>query len=314
MQGRHLTATVVVQDVSTGAVVVAASSQPSSLEPTTQLLPLSLSKVFLAASWWDENQPDQTFRSHGSPTDPNPAFRQIVNTHEILVGGSDSAGEQMAIALRHSVGTQAVLSDLYRYGFNRSDESHLGDLDPQRPSRVKVGSASATLADLTDEQWGKALSIGETHMQTTPLQVSEFLQAVGNHGIGCALVFKQASEIKGIQKQQQTCHAPERVVKAATAGRIMAAMTDTVKRGTASSIAAALHDTGWSMGGKTGTGGRVGVPLSEMDGCFAGLIFDIHGNARFTIATFVREGGTGGGNAALISAAIARYLATGRAS
>jgi len=38
------------------------------------------------------------------------------------------------------------------------------------------------------------------------------------------------------------------------------------------------------------------------------LIFDTHRTARFTVATFVRHGGTGGGNAAKLSADLARYL------
>jgi hypothetical protein len=47
---------------------------------------------------------------------------------------------------------------------------------------------------------------------------------------------------------------------------------------------------------------------SQLDGWFAGLIFDSQGEARFTVATFVRHGGTGGGNAAKISAELARYI------
>jgi cell division protein FtsI/penicillin-binding protein 2 len=41
---------------------------------------------------------------------------------------------------------------------------------------------------------------------------------------------------------------------------------------------------------------------------FAGLVFDPQGRARFTVATYVRHGGRGGENAALISAQLARYL------
>jgi hypothetical protein len=38
------------------------------------------------------------------------------------------------------------------------------------------------------------------------------------------------------------------------------------------------------------------------------LIFDPQGQARFTVATFVRHGGPGGGNAAKISAKVAKFL------
>jgi cell division protein FtsI/penicillin-binding protein 2 len=82
-------------------------------------------------------------------------------------------------------------------------------------------------------------------------------------------------------------------------------MRDVVQRGTAKGIAQALSDTGWSIGGKTGSSGPVGP---QSDGWFAGLVFDTKREARFTIATFVRHGGTGGGNAARLSADLARYL------
>ncbi len=92
----------------------------------------------------------------------------------------------------------------------------------------------------------------------------------------------------------------------------MAAMVDTVQRGTATRIASTLSGTGWAIGGKTGTGGRAGGPLNQQDGWFAGLIFDNQGKARYTVATFVRRGGLGGGNAAEISAQLARFLTVGR--
>lgn len=110
-------------------------------------------------------------------------------------------------------------------------------------------------------------------------------------------------------RSEPACIASERVLEPATAKQLGEAMIDTVKRGTADRISGALEGTGWMIGGKTGTGGRPGAPLNQQDGCFAGLVFDNQGKARFTVATFVREGGTGGGNAAEISAAIARFLA-----
>jgi cell division protein FtsI/penicillin-binding protein 2 len=85
-------------------------------------------------------------------------------------------------------------------------------------------------------------------------------------------------------------------------------MRDTVERGTAESIAKALGDTGWRIGGKTGSGTALLPKGAQIDGWFAGLIFDPRGEARFTVATFVRSGGYGGENAARISAALARYI------
>ena len=87
-----------------------------------------------------------------------------------------------------------------------------------------------------------------------------------------------------------------------TAQRLQAALRDNVQRGTATSIAKALEGTPWQIGGKTGSGGP------QLDGWFAGLVFDPEGHARFTVATFVRHGGYGGGNGARISADVAAYI------
>jgi cell division protein FtsI/penicillin-binding protein 2 len=86
-------------------------------------------------------------------------------------------------------------------------------------------------------------------------------------------------------------------------------LRDVVARGSATRIAAALTGTGWSIGGKTGRGGRAGEPMERQDGWFAGLIFDPQGKPRFTVATFVAQGGLGAGHAADIAVQLARLLA-----
>jgi cell division protein FtsI/penicillin-binding protein 2 len=308
MISRHLMAVSVVQQVSTGAVVLFAASAPDKLDVSTPVPPLSLSKVFLAASWWDHNLPDREFESlHGTENAENPAYRKKVNVQEMLVGGSDSAGIQMALALRKLVGTEAVLVDLRRFGFNRSGQLSWAEIDPEWKQRLRVQTADASLHDLNDQAWGSALSIGENHMTISALQVSQFFQAVGNGGVSCSSIALRSTENSpGISKRG--CISPSRVMNRTTAKRLMNAMLDTVKRGTASGISKALEDLGWSIGGKTGTGGVNGAPTSEQDGWFAGLIFDRKLKARFTVATFTRRGGTGGGNAAEISAALAHFL------
>jgi cell division protein FtsI/penicillin-binding protein 2 len=310
MNSRHLMAVTVVQQVSTGAVVLFAASEPDKLDVSTPVLPLSLSKVFLAASWWEHNLPDREFESvHGTENAENPAYRKRVSAQEMLVGGSDSAGIQMALALRKAVGEAAVLDDLHRFGFNGSSQLFWADVDPEWKIRLKVQTADASLNDLSDQAWGSALSIGESHMTISALQASQFFQAVGNGGVSCSPVALRLRENPhGVSKRG--CIAPSHVMTDKTATRLRNAALDTVKRGTASGISAALNDVGWSMGGKTGTGGLKGAPTREQDGWFAGLIFDRTLKARFTVATFARRGGTGGGNAAQISAAMADFLAS----
>ena len=91
-------------------------------------------------------------------------------------------------------------------------------------------------------------------------------------------------------------------------------MRGTVERGTAKSAFPILAGSGWSMGGKTGTGPEPGTTAAGpgSDGCFTGLIFDPQGKARFTVVTFVKHGGFGGGNAARISAELALFLSGAR--
>ena len=299
MRKRSLEAVSVMQDVSTGALVVFAASEPSKLDVSTQVLPLSLCKVFLAASWWDHGQPDLL----ASTTSEQP-----VNVHEMLVGGSDSSGRRVALALRKAVGTQAVLADFRRYGFNRGDESFWAEVDPHWKKRLTPQPAYARLDALNDENWSSVLSIGESDMATTALLVSRFFQAVGNNGLLCAPVARVVTQGTG-SVRDVICSAPSRMVEETTAKNLMAAAIDTVKRGSARRIAGALSDVGWAMGGKTGTGGRPGAPMEKQDGWFAGLVFDRHGKARYTVATFVSGGGLGGVNAAEISATVARFLA-----
>jgi hypothetical protein len=314
MSEHQLEAVIVVQDVRTGALVVFAASQPSRLDVATPVFPLSLSKLWLAASWWDNRPPDSSFDStKGTPNAQNPDPKCPLLVHEMLVGGSDLAGEQMAVALRKSVGTKVVLEDFKRYGFgprtsSPRDETFWDELAPAWKSRLLPAPAYVSLSDETNnEEWAEALSIGEIDMQVTALHVSRFLQAVGNDGV---MLQPGARE-----EQSSPSPAPRRelnnsfrVIQKSTARRLQAAMRDCVQHGTAKSIARALENTGWQIGGKTGSGPALLPKGSQIDGWFAGLIFGPERKARFTVATFVRSGGFGGENAAKISADLVRYL------
>ena len=306
MRADHLEAVTVIQDVRTGAVITFAASQPSKLDVNTHVLPLSLSKLLLAASWWDNQQPDSTFDS----TDG----RSRVSVHEMLVGGSDTAGRQMAVALRHSIGTKLVLQDFARYGFSLrtaspEDPAIWADLNPTWKKRLIARPAYVQLSDETaDTEWADTLSIGEANMSVTAVHMSRFLQAVGNNGVMLPPVAREKARPKSLPPPTNS----SRIMKESTAQRLQAAMREVVQRGTAKSIATVLEKTKWQIGGKTGTGPGVIGPQS--DGWFAGLIFDPKGNARLTVATFVRHGGRGGGNAARISAELARFIINGRAA
>ena len=181
-----LEAVTVIQDVRTAALVAFAASRPSELDVTTPVMPLSLSKLLLSASWWDHRQSDSNFEStRGTANAQNPAYRSRVSVHETLVGGSDSAGREMAVALRKWVGVKAVLSDFKRYGFGQRTslpvgEMFWGELAPTWQHRLNPGPAYVLLTDkVDDEEWSNVLSIGEDKLSVTALHVSRFLQAVG---------------------------------------------------------------------------------------------------------------------------------------
>ena len=307
-----------VQDVRTGAVVAFAASQPSELDITTPVSPLSLSKLLLAASWWDHRQPEVGFDStKGTPNAENPAYRSRVSIHEMLVGGSDSAGRQAAVTLRKAVGAKAVLEDLRRYGFGppvyaARDERFWGELAPTWKVRLTPQPAYVSLSGKTsDAQWAEALSIGETEMKVTALHVSRFLQAIGNDGVMLTPTAREEGPAPPVTQSSASgrrLRGSVRVMQASTARQLQSAMRDCVRRGTAKSIAQALADTGWQIGGKTGSGTALLPKGAQIDGWFAGLVFDPQGKARFTVATFVRSGGYGGENAARLSAEVVRPL------
>lgn len=315
MNASQLKAVTVVQDVHTGAVVAFVATHSSELDVATPVCPLSLSKLFLAASWWDHRQPDSSFDNlKGTANAQNPAYGSRVSVHETLVGGSDSAGEQMAIALRKSVGTKTVMEDFKRYGFgqraeSRRDHTFWEELAPTWETRLIPAAAYVSLSDETnDMEWGETLSIGEMNMSVTALHISRFLQAVGNDGVMLTPAAREEQSAPLEPVPRRDLKNSIRVMRESTARRLQVAMRDCVKRGTAESIATALEKGGWQIGGKTGSGTALLPKGAQIDGWFAGLIFDPEKKARFTVATFVRSGGYGGENAAKISAELARYI------
>ncbi|MGH9760241.1 MAG: penicillin-binding transpeptidase domain-containing protein [Blastocatellia bacterium] len=325
MTASQVKAFTVIQDVRTGALVAFAATHPSELDVTTPVNPLSLSKLLLAASWWDNGQPDSKFvKSGGTPDSADPAHSSGLTVHELLVHSNDSAGRQMALALRKSVGTATVIKDLNRYGLGQpsaspKDGTFWGELDPLWKARLLPAPAFVSLdRNTTDTDWADSLSVGEARMTVTALHVSRFLQAVGNRGLMVMPTARTESGASYAAKELvPRLHRRQRVVRIMrerTALRLQSAMRDVVQRGTARKIAKALvsqawdDGTGWRIGGKTGSGIALLPQASQVDGWFAGLLFDPHGSARLTIVTFVRSGGFGGEAAANISAELARYI------
>jgi hypothetical protein len=147
--------------------------------------------------------------------------------------------------------------------------------------RALHGDCTTLSAATSDKDWADALSLGEFDFRATPQGLSHFLRMIGRDGLG---------------------QDGRRRMRAATATRLHKAMLATVAFGTASGARDRLGN-GARLGRKTGTTGS-----EPHDGLFAGLVFDADGQARFTIVTYVRRGGFGGGAAAEISSDVARSL------
>jgi cell division protein FtsI/penicillin-binding protein 2 len=301
---------VVVEDARSGALVAFASASAvdaraggeilnSALGVTSAILPLSTSKVFLAASWWDheaEAAASKTCKSRQCMTD--------AEVREMLVTGSDSEGKRLALELRQAIGGERVLADLNGYGIpagvsnrNSLDAHFWGAIDPELREKLTPASAYASVAqDTPDNDWASAFSIGETGFSVTLLHISRFLQAVGNGGLMVAPVARvHAGTTRGDRDG-----VGKRVMQASTAKRLQSALIDNVERGTASGIRGRMGNT-WRIGGKTGTN-------SDPDGIFAGLVFDAAGVARYAFATYIKRGGRGGGVAAEVSADVMRFI------
>jgi len=300
MKEGQLEAIIVMLDVQTGALIAFAASNPAKLDVTTPLRPLSSVKLMAAASWLDHDGAKQ------------PDGEKLLA--DSIVSGDDNAGRRIASAVRDAVGTEKVLQDLARYGFPaqgydeaKTDITFWAELAPRYRSKLVPGATYHSLGNVTTtREWEDTLSIGEERFVTTALHLSRFLQAIGNSGILIAPVAQDGEARDGARSPA----VPARVMSESTALKLQEVMRGTVERGTAKSAKPILAAMGWSMGGKTGTGPD---PVSKAigsgsDGCFAGLIFDPQGKARFTVVTYVKHGGLGGGNAARISAEIAAYL------
>ena len=313
LRAAHLHGFTLMQDVRTGALVAFAATDPQTADVGTLVLPLSLTKLFLAASWWDHHLPEEGWDTSVPAELQSASEKTRASIHEMLVDGSDLRGRQLAVALRQSIGAAAVLKDLEKYGFaprkdSARDDTFWHNVAEIWQARLIPSRSHTSLTNETkDSAWANALSIGESDFMVTGLQISRFLQAVGHGGV--MLTPTARDEAEGAIDQGQRADADStRIMDGTTARRLQSAMRDTVQRGTAKGIASLLAGTGWQIGGKTGTGPGPEPIGPQSDGWFAGLIFDPKDNARFTTATFIEHGGRGGGNAARISAELARFV------
>jgi hypothetical protein len=284
-----LSGIVMMQDVRSGTVIVLDGMAPGAggigvrhegILPDGTFPPLSTVKLTTAAIWWE----------HKDSIDPEQQ-KNAPDVHEMLVSGADDPGRRLALLLRKTVGSEAVIAGIARFGIQPCAEG-------QRVNYYSPPSCDALSAKTADADWASALSIGESHIYESTEELSHFLQAVGNGGIMAAAPPASAPTTS------TTSQPARRIMSVDTAQALQSAMLDSVDHGSAKGIRDALG-SGWRIGGKTGTGPATAHPY---DGVFAGLVFDESGAARFTVLAYARHSGPGGGLPAEVAAAMAKFV------
>ena len=307
LAGHAAGASAIVQDVRTGAVLAYAATGDGARGLTEPVLPASVWKLVVAALWWEQGLGDgelacpATLDAGGgrimrnSTTSP----ARLAGPHEMLVRSCNTAAAGMALTLRDAMGERGVLDAVRRMGFGPA-AGGAGGRDTafwatrSADFRARMSPAQGRVA--VDDAWA-GFAIGTPGVQTTPLHVARFLQAIGNEGTMLAPTVDAALAGRT---------AGQRVMSPGTARRLQAAMLDVVRRGTGTAAARALGDSPWRLGGKTGTlPGEAG----GTDGWFAGLAFDADGRARYVVVVRLPGGGPGGGAPAQLAGRITRLLA-----
>lgn len=310
---------VVVQDVQTGALVAYAATgtpQQAPLGIRRYAAPGSVFKLALAALWWESGQPAETRLACPAriQVTPRSSIQNFEGTargvltapHEMLVYSCNTAAVQMALELRERIGSEAFVDAYQRFGFapyageppdgvepefwNTGSEAWQRRMSPP-PARIRIGERTSR------QEWAQ-LAIGQGPVDVTPIQVSRFVQAIGNRGVMLppALEWERALEPR----------EGRRIMSDATAQRLQAAMKGVVQRGTATRARALLEGSPWSLGGKTGT---AQVARADDDGWFAGLMFDEQGRPRYSVVVYLQGGGPGGRAPAALAAQMTRLLA-----
>jgi beta-lactamase regulating signal transducer with metallopeptidase domain len=305
---------VVVQDVATGAVISYTSASRTAEPRVTDVMPpASIWKLSLAAIWWEQGFANATIpcpkrlvidgRVIEHWGTPHPAM----NAANMLVESCNTAAATMALTLRDHLGPQGMRDAFRRMGFPVSMPSVTGDrlgdstfwatVSPAWRERMSPDRMVLRLpADEDDAGWA-SLALG-AGVELSPLHVARFLQAIGHDGL-----MRRPTIERGFAMQAEAGH---RIMSAATAQRLRAAMRDVVQRGTARKTASLLEPARWSLSGKTGTGTSHGS--ERIDGWFTGLLLDESQVPRYAVVVVVHGRGPGSGAAASIAAELTRAL------
>lgn len=310
----------VVQDVRTGAIVTyAATGAPEDppLGVKRYSPPGSVFKLALSAVWWEHGMSDdipipcpssiRTTERGGSISNfGNIGRGDVIGPPGMLIPSCNTAAVWMAWRLREEIGTEPFLEAYRSYGFipyeDEPPTDTIGDFwrttSDRWERRMTPAPSRLRMSENTgDAEWAQ-MAIGQGPVDVTVMGVSRFIQAIGNSGVMLPPTLE--SELA------EDPPRGERVMSEQTARKLMDAMKLVVDQGTARAAAGIIGDTGWDMGGKTGTAQVAG---RADNGWFAGLLFSPEGEPLYSIVSFVEGGGGGGGAPTRIAARVARDIA-----
>lgn len=325
LQRRGMDGAVVVQDVLTGAVIsYASASSAAESNVTRAMMPASIWKLSLAALWWEEGMGDREVPCADEMAVGATSIRHwrraprgTMNAAGMLVESCNTAAAHMALELRDRLGPDGMRDAFSRLGFQAQlrDDAALrpgsnGGADRMRREedfwataslawreRMSPARAVLRLPSRDDDAAWAGLGVGQA-VEVTPLHVARFLQAVGNDGVMQHPTIEPAYALREDSKQ--------RIMKAATARRMQDAMRTVVREGTARGISSMLHGARWTLGGKTGSARA--AESGQVDGWFAGLLFDERAVPRYAVVVYLQGSGPGGGESARFAADITRRL------
>lgn len=325
LQRRGMDGAVVVQDVRTGAVIsYASASRAAESNVTRAMMPASIWKLSLAAIWWEEGMGDRVVpcvdeMAVGSRSIRHwrRAPRGTMNAAGMLVESCNTAAAHMALELRDRLGPEGMRDAFGRLGFHartqgdaalrrginggadqiHREEDFWATASVSWRERMSPARAVLSLPSRDDDAAWASLGVGQA-VEVTLLHVARFLQAIGNDGVMQQPTTEPAFALRGDSEQ--------RIMKAATAKRLQDAMQAVVRDGTAKGASAMLRGARWTLGGKTGSSRS--VDSEQIDGWFAGLLFDESGASRYAVVVYLQGGGPGGGEAAGVAVDITRRL------
>lgn len=319
LRGAGRPGAVVVQEVSTGAVVAYAATGGAEDPPLgirRYAPPGSVFKLALAALWYESNLPDDAPIPCPPSIQVTPratisnfggiGYGTVIGPAGMLIPSCNTAAVRMALDMRERLGTEAFERAYRSYGFipygetppPASERDFWSTTSSAWERRMSPPPSRIRLSEQTGPAEWAQLSIGQGPVDVTVIGISRFVQAIGNGGV----MLRPTLEWERTRRPQEV----GRVMRPETAQKLQQAMLAVVERGTARSVAPRVRGTGWNLGGKTGTAQVAGA---ADDGWFAGLIFSPEGEPRYSVVVYLQRGGPGGGQPAAIAAEMLRFLA-----